>query len=119
MPFPLYGSGGLTLRISAAVWPTACLSIPLTTTSVGVGTSTLTLVGISMGFLPIRLIALPDETDHFAADAFALGGAARDEPLRRGHDRGPHAAEDARKTILPSVHTASRLGDPLEVGEDP
>ena len=29
MPLPLYGSGGRTLRISAAVWPTICLSMPL------------------------------------------------------------------------------------------
>ena len=28
----IYGSGGRTLRTSAAVWPTACLSMPLTTT---------------------------------------------------------------------------------------
>ncbi len=39
MPLPLYGSGGRTLRISAAVWPTICLSVPLTKISVGVGTS--------------------------------------------------------------------------------
>ena len=30
MPLPLYGSGGRTLRTSAAIWPTCCLSIPLT-----------------------------------------------------------------------------------------
>ena len=39
MPLPLYGSGGRTLRISAAVWPTTCLSVPLTTICVGAGTS--------------------------------------------------------------------------------
>ena len=39
MPLPLYGSGGRTLRISAAVCPTICLSMPLTMISVGVGTS--------------------------------------------------------------------------------
>src|SRR5262249_7748947 len=41
MPLPLYGSGGLTLRTSAAIWPTCCLFTPLTTTSVCVGTSKL------------------------------------------------------------------------------
>ena len=37
----IYGSGGRTLRISAAVWPTCCLSVPLTVIVVGVGTSKL------------------------------------------------------------------------------
>ena len=32
MPLPLYGSGGRRLRISAATWPTRCLSIPSTCT---------------------------------------------------------------------------------------
>src|SRR5262245_24017587 len=41
MPLPLYGSGGLTFRTSAAVCPTSCLSMPETTTSVGCGTSKL------------------------------------------------------------------------------
>src|SRR5215208_2511804 len=39
MPLPLYGSGGRILRISAAIWPTCCLSAPRTTIDVGVGTS--------------------------------------------------------------------------------
>src|SRR5690348_8004584 len=39
MPLPLYGSGGRTFRISAAVWPTICLSMPRTTICVGIGTS--------------------------------------------------------------------------------
>src|SRR5438270_10942238 len=41
MPLPLYGSGGRTFRTSAAIWPTCCLSTPLTTISVGAGTSKL------------------------------------------------------------------------------
>src|SRR5581483_9792856 len=48
MPLPLYGSGGRTLRISAATWPTCCLSIPLTTISVGVGTSYVIPAGASL-----------------------------------------------------------------------
>src|SRR5215208_2230997 len=39
MPLPLYGSGGLTRRISAAIWPTSCLSIPRTTIVVAFGIS--------------------------------------------------------------------------------
>src|ERR671917_1398670 len=39
MPLPLYGSGGLTFRISAAIWPTRCLSMPRTTIVPGFGTS--------------------------------------------------------------------------------
>src|SRR5919106_1093666 len=39
MPLPLYGSGGRTARTSAATCPTFCLSIPLTITWLGAGTS--------------------------------------------------------------------------------
>src|SRR5215204_4721480 len=225
MPLPLSGSGGRTRRTSAAVCPTCCLSIPLTMTSVGVGTSneipclgsitsgcgnpplsssdvprsaartptpwissfrsypfvtpstmfatsdrvspcrarssprsvgrvtvsspspcsifmrcgtccvsspsgpltmtlpgsidTLTPAGSSIGFFPIRLMALPDETDDFAADAFALGGLTRDQTPGRRHDRRPHPPEDARQPVLSSVDAAPRLGDALEVGDDP
>src|SRR5688500_20273244 len=49
--------------------------------------ATLTVLGSSMGRLPILLIALPDEGDDLAADA-ALGGlAAGDQPARGGQDR--------------------------------
>src|SRR5215207_7272061 len=65
---------------------------PLTCTRPG-ERPTLTLVGISMGFLPIRLIALPDEAHDFPADSALLGGAARDQAARGGQDRGPHASE--------------------------
>src|ERR687896_304291 len=78
---------------------TCCVSSPsgpLTVTRPG-STATLTPSGISMGLLPIRLMALPDETHHFAADALFLGRLARDEAARRGQDRGAHAAEDARQ----------------------
>src|SRR6185295_16506851 len=81
--------------------------------------ATLTEVGSSIGFFPIRLIALPDEAHDFAADSFLFRRAAGDEPLRRGHDRGAHPSEHPRKTILPSVHATTRLGDPLEVRQDP
>src|SRR5215207_2506235 len=81
--------------------------------------ATLTEVGSSIGRFPIRLMALPDEANDLAADALALGGAARDEPLRGGHDGGLHAAEHARQAILASVHAATGLGDALQIGEDP
>jgi hypothetical protein len=42
MPLPLYGSGGRTCRISAAAWPTFCLSIPSTTMVVGLGVEIVT-----------------------------------------------------------------------------
>src|SRR5215203_5355578 len=74
----------------------------------------LTELGISMGFLPIRDISLPDEGDHFAADA-ALGGlAARDEPGRSGQDRGAKTAEDARQAVLARVHATAGARDALD-----
>src|SRR5215204_1372485 len=99
---------------------TCCVSSPsgpLTMTLPG-SIDTLTPAGSSIGFFPIRLMALPDETDDFAADALALGGLARDQTPGRRHDRRAHPPEDARQAILPSVHAAARLRDPLEVGED-
>src|SRR3989337_10888 len=77
----------------------------------------LTELGISMGFLPIRDISLPDEGDHFAADA-ALGGlAARDEPGRGGQNRGAEPAEHARQTVLARVDAAPGARDPLDAGD--
>src|SRR5918999_2335555 len=100
---------------------TFCVSSPSgpwTVTRPG-STATLTPSGISMGCLPIRLIASPDEAHDLAADAPLLGGLARHEPARRGEDRRAHASEHARQPVLASVHTAARLGDALEVGQDP
>ena len=37
MPLPLYGSGLRILRMSAATWPTSCLSAPATVMRVGAG----------------------------------------------------------------------------------
>src|SRR5215204_396647 len=99
---------------------TCCVSSPsgpLTITRPG-SIDTDTPAGNSMGVFPIRLMALPDKTDDFAADAFALGGLARDETPGRRHDRRAHPPENARQAILPSVHAAARLGDTLEVGDD-
>src|SRR5262245_41321360 len=47
MPLPLYGSGLRILRMSAATWPTSCLSCPRTTMRVGCGTSNVMPSGAS------------------------------------------------------------------------
>ena len=46
MPLPLYGSGGRTARISAATWPTFCLSNPLIWIEVGFSHLIVMLYGI-------------------------------------------------------------------------
>src|SRR5207302_1857386 len=95
---------------------TCCVSAPsgpFTITRPG-SIDTETLDGTSMGFLPIRLMRLPDEADDLAADPLLLGGAARDEAGGRGHDRRAHSAQDARQTILARIDPAAGLGDPLE-----
>src|SRR5882724_3378209 len=63
-------------------------------------------------------LASPDKTDHFAADALALGGAARDHAAGRGQDCSSHAAEDARQAVLAGVDPPARLRDALQAGED-
>src|SRR5436305_6427856 len=72
---------------------------PETVTRPG-STETMTPAGISMGRFPIRLMALPDVAEDFSADAFLLGGAARDDAAGRGHDRDAHAAEHALAAVL-------------------
>src|SRR5215203_4662214 len=97
-----------------ASWPLG----PSTVTRPG-RTTTETPSGREIGFLPIRLMRLPDERDDLAAHAFLLGGAGGDEALRGGQDRDAHAAEDARKAVLAGVDAAAGLRDPLQVGDDP
>src|SRR3954451_3205104 len=77
-----------------------------------------TPAGTSMGFLPIRLIRLPDEADDLAADPALLCGPAGHQSVRGGQDRGPHAAEDAGHAIGTSIDAAPRLGDALQIGDD-
>src|SRR5215210_338075 len=118
---------------------------PLTITRPG-RSETLTPLGSSMGFLPIRLMTFrsakalavvlptyrfypnssdfrlrksPDEAQDFAADSLLLRGSARDESARRGQDRHAHPAEHARQAVLARVHTAARLRHALQVGDDP
>src|SRR2546423_909758 len=100
---------------------TCCCSVPsgpATATRAG-SIVTLTPSGMGMGALPIRLIRLPDEGDHFAADAALLRGTARDETGRRREDRDAHPAEHARKAVLPGVDPAARLRHALQAGDDP
>src|SRR5262245_4379604 len=102
-------------------WGTTWRSSPLgpcTVTRPG-STVTVTPAGTSIGRFPIRLISRsPDEADDFAADALALGGAARDHAAGGGQDRGAHAAEHARQPVLAGVDAAAGLRDALEPGED-
>src|SRR5262245_11589736 len=98
---------------------TCCVSSPsgpLTITRPG-SIAMFTFAGTGMGCLPMRLMRLPDEGDHLAADAALSGGAVGDEPARGGQNRGAHAAENARQTILARVDAASGLGDALEIGD--
>src|SRR5436190_9626172 len=61
---------------------------------------------------------LPDEADHFAADALGLGGAARDHAAGRGQDCSSEAAQHAREPVLARVDAAPGLGDALQARED-
>src|SRR5581483_365179 len=60
---------------------------------------------------------LPDVAEDFAADALGLGGAARDDAARGGHDRDAHAAEHALAARLAGVDPPARLGHALETAE--
>src|SRR5688500_6221175 len=72
---------------------------PFTCTRPG-ESATETVDGSSMGCLPIRLIALPDEGDDLAADAALRGLAARDEAGRGGQDGHAETTEDAGQPVL-------------------
>src|SRR5439155_13740170 len=61
----------------------------------------------------------PDEAEDLAADTLLLGGAARDQAVGRGQDRGAHAAEDARQAVLARVDAAAGLGDALQIRDHP
>src|SRR5579862_779989 len=101
----------IAMRTGTSCWREP--SGPATATRPG-STDTVTPAGISMGFLPIRLIDSPDEADDLAADPALLRGPARDEPGGRGQDRDAHPTQHARKTILPRIDPAARLGDALQ-----
>src|SRR5215218_1532982 len=88
---------------------------PFTVTAPG-WTSISTPSGISIGFLPIRLISgsqSPDVCDDLAADAALARLVAGHHAARGRHDRGPHAAEDAGDVLLRHVAAAPGAGDAL------
>src|ERR1700751_5062257 len=94
------------IRVGTCCWSVP--SGPATATRAG-SIETGTPSGVEMGALPIRLIRLPDESHHFAADSALLRGAARDEAGRRREDRDAHPAEHARQPVLARVDPAARL----------
>src|SRR3954453_9918481 len=80
---------------------------PFTRTTPG-STETVTPEGTGMGCLPMRDISgSPYERDDLATDALATGLVARQDAVRRGHDRGPHAALDTRDLVVRGVVPAT------------
>src|SRR5882757_1555484 len=96
---------------------TACSSVPLgpfTPTRPG-PMSISTPAGRVMGALPMRLIAgLPDEAEHFPANAALCGLTAGDHADGGGHDRGTETAENLRQTIGLGVDATTGLRDALD-----
>src|SRR3954452_13520043 len=102
-------------------WDTAWLSSPfgpLTLTRPG-STGAATPGGRSIGLRPIRLMALPHEAEHLAADAALRGLAAGDHAGRGGQDGGAEPAEHLRQAVVLGVDAPARLGDPLQALDDP
>src|SRR5262245_59109247 len=87
-------------RTTFMSWSTVWSSSPFGPLSLPGPTATWTSTpsGISIGFLPIRLIeaSSPDVRHYLAADTALAGLVTRHHAARRGHDRRAHAAEDAR-----------------------
>src|SRR3954447_24869927 len=92
---------------------------PFTRTTPG-STETVTPEGTGMGCLPMRDITgrSPYERDDLAPDALATGLVARQDAVRRGHDRGPHAALDAGDVVVRDVVPAARARDALQAEDD-
>src|SRR5690349_22259094 len=86
---------------------------PLTFTTPG-STVTATPLGRSIGLRPIRLMALPHEAEHLAADAALRGLAAGDHAGRGGQDGRAETAEHLRQAVVLGVDAPARLGDPLQ-----
>src|SRR4051794_15543056 len=90
---------------------------PLTLTAPGL-TSISTPSGISIGFLPIRLISCsPDVCDDLSADAPLPGLVTGHDAARGRHDRGAHASEDPRDLVLGNVAAAAGAGDPVHAAD--
>src|SRR5918994_5215221 len=106
-------SSSRTRRISGC---TRCVSSPrgpFTTTTAPSPTVTSTPLGISMGCLPIRLMASalrsPDERQDLAADPLAGRVAVRHHTLRGRDDRDPEPAQHARELSPTRVHAPAGL----------
>ena len=104
MPLPLYGSGGRTLRISAAVWPTICLSMPLTMICVGCGTSNV---------MPARGVTITVERPTERNEDRALHGLTR--TLIANMVEGVTKGFEKRLEIQGVGYRASMRGNDLEL----
>src|SRR5947208_7809915 len=100
--------GRSTVRVASSIatfmsLSTVCSSSPfgpLTETAPGL-TSISTPSGISIGFLPIRLMrGSPDVRDDLSADALLPCLVPGHHSHGGGHDRGAHPTEDARDVVL-------------------
>ena len=116
MPLPLYGSGGRTSRISAAVWPTTCLSVPLTTIWVGTGTSKLTpgrgwiVTGVRV---PDRQLEVRSSELRAVADPLDLEVLL--EPLRHAldHVRDERPREAVQRAVVSAVGRPRHVQHPV------
>ena len=108
---PLYGSGGRTSRISAAIWPTCCLSMPLTMISVCAGTSNVMPGGgVDHDGVRVADAQLERRPAQRGAVADALDLEALLEALRDALDHVRH--ERARQAVQRAVLAA--LGRALD-----
>ena len=113
-PCPCTAPGGRTLRISAAVWPTTCLSVPLTTIWVGIGTSNETpgarrdrdRVRVADGELEVVALELRAVAD--ALDLEMLLEALRDALDHVGDER---AGEAVQRAIVAAVGRSRHVED--------
>src|SRR3954462_9037624 len=99
---------------------------PLTRTTLSSPTATSTPLGISTGFLPIRLICIPwpvPRSPHVGEDlpADALLGrrAVRHHAARRRHQRDAETAHHPWQAAAAAVDPAPGLGDPADPGDRP
>src|SRR5690349_12239993 len=92
---------------------------PLTVTRSG-SIAMVTPAGTEMGCLPMRDIAsdgLPDLRHDFAADALDAGLVAGHDALGGRHDRGAHAALNARDVGVVDIGALPGARDPLQPGD--
>src|SRR3954452_13697751 len=102
---------------------------PLTRTTLSSPTATSTPLGISTGFLPIRLIASlcsrslhpsrcsPHVGEDLAADALLGRRPVGHHAARRRHERHAEAAHHARQVAAAAVDPAAGLGHTADAGD--